>query len=197
MATATTTPASVPTAIGTCPLCGGTLLEDASSYYCTDCDISICRVIAKRPLARQELVTLLTDRELGPLEGFTGKTGSTFTASLRLTDQGRVEFVFPEAASTPIGERCPACGADLVERSRSWSCSDCELVVWKEIAARAITRAELGELLERGRTVMLRGFRNKLRKPFSAALVLCGTEVRLEFPVRLAPAKRTAAAARA
>jgi DNA topoisomerase-3 len=76
----------------------------------------------------------------------------------------------PEAP--PIG-RCPRCGAGVVERAREFACTgDCSFAMQKRVAGRAITEALAGVLLERRRSQVLRGFRSKAGKPFSAMLVL-------------------------
>lgn len=83
----------------------------------------------------------------------------------------------PPAAPTPpdappIG-RCPRCGAGVVERAREFACTgDCSFAMQKRVAGRAITQALAGVLLERRRSQVLRGFRSRAGKPFSAMLVL-------------------------
>jgi DNA topoisomerase III len=76
---------------------------------------------------------------------------------------------------------CPRCGkGTLIENRKGYGCSTwvsaeepgCGFVVWKTIAGKQITEEILRELVERGRTRELPGFRSRTGKAFRAMLVL-------------------------
>ena len=76
---------------------------------------------------------------------------------------------------------CPRCGkGTLIENRKGYGCSTwvspeepgCGFVIWKTIAGKAITEEIVRELVERGRTRELPGFRSRAGKPFRAMLVL-------------------------
>ncbi|MAF09151.1 DNA topoisomerase III [Candidatus Poribacteria bacterium] len=81
-----------------------------------------------------------------------------------------------------VGE-CPLCRSAVVERPKSYSCSQasCDLVVWKTVAKKRISVTMARALLMKGRTSVLKGFKSKRGKSFDARLVLKGGKVEMEF----------------
>jgi DNA topoisomerase-3 len=58
---------------------------------------------------------------------------------------------------------CPKCRRGrIIEGRRGFGCSrwreGCDFVIWKEIYGKTLTQAQLRDLIERGRTRMIRGF---------------------------------------
>lgn len=89
-------------------------------------------------------------------------------------------------SSGPIGD-CPKCGAPVVETKKSYGCSawkekGCKFAIWKTVAGKRVSEAQAKQLLSKGRTQKLKGFKSKSGKPFSAALALDGERgVKLDF----------------
>lgn len=87
--------------------------------------------------------------------------------------------------------QCPACGGDVVETSKAFGCSNwkesdggCKFTIWKTIAKKTITKTIAKQLLEKGRTGLLRGFTSKAGKSFDAMLMINsddGHKVGFEF----------------
>lgn len=75
--------------------------------------------------------------------------------------------------SEPVGY-CPACRKPVIEYSKSYGCSGykdgCKFTIWKKIAGKNITRRVAEELLARGETKKMSGFKSKTGKTFSAKL---------------------------
>jgi DNA topoisomerase-3 len=80
-----------------------------------------------------------------------------------------------------LGIVCPRCGeGTLIENRKGFGCSTwtsreepgCGFVIWKSIAGRQITEEIVRELVSKGRTGELAGFRSRAGRAFSAALVL-------------------------
>lgn len=72
--------------------------------------------------------------------------------------------------------KCPLCGRDVLEYSKSYGCTGykggCNFAIWKEIAGKKIAASQARTLLKSGRTGKLKGFKSKDKKPFEASLVL-------------------------
>ena len=88
-------------------------------------------------------------------------------------------------SNTPLGA-CPKCGSPVVETKKSYGCSawksGCKFAIWKTISGKRVSEAQARQLLTKGRTGQLKGFKSKAGKPYSAALVLDEEhKVRLEF----------------
>ena len=91
-------------------------------------------------------------------------------------------------SSEPLGA-CPKCCSPVVETKKSYGCSawksGCKFAIWKTVSGKRISAAQARQLLTKGRTGRLKGFKSKAGKPYSAALVLDGEhKVRLEFGER-------------
>src|SRR5213075_3098485 len=81
----------------------------------------------------------------------------------------------------PFGQ-CPKCGSPIVERFKSFTCTndECDFTIWKTIAGRLLTRDEFETLVRDKQVGPLSGFRSKKGKRFDAMLRL-GDEFRAEF----------------
>src|SRR3954462_2258719 len=75
-----------------CPECGGDLRELSKAVQCVKCDFSIWKMMAGRPFEAAEMETLIRERQLGPLRGFRGKMGESFTAIIKLNAENKAEF---------------------------------------------------------------------------------------------------------
>jgi DNA topoisomerase-3 len=73
----------------------------------------------------------------------------------------------------PFGQ-CPKCGSQIVERFKSFTCTndECDFTIWKTIAGRLLTRDEFETLVRDRHIGPLSGFRSKKGKRFHAVLKL-------------------------
>jgi DNA topoisomerase-3 len=80
---------------------------------------------------------------------------------------------------------CPLCEADVREQKQSFTCSrwqeGCPCVIWKSISGKKIGVRIARLLLRKGETGVLRGFKSKAGKPFSARLRLENGQVKFDF----------------
>ena len=98
---------------------------------------------------------------LRDIEGYTRK----ITTELLACDK-----IFGHKAS---GCACPKCGTGTMQfYGKVVRCDnpDCALPVFRQIAGRTLTDTEMTDLLAKGRTGVLSGFKSKQGKPFSAAV---------------------------
>jgi DNA topoisomerase III len=86
----------------------------------------------------------------------------------------------------PLGA-CPKCGAPVVETRKAYGCSawkksGCDFVIWKQVSGKRLSENQARQLLTRGSTGQMKGFKSKAGKPYSAALKLDAEHrVKLEF----------------
>lgn len=71
----------------------------------------------------------------------------------------------PKTADTPVGLACPRCGQGrLIEGRRGFGCQryreGCSFVVWKEVAGKKLTQRQLADLVKKGKTRLMSGFKN-------------------------------------
>jgi DNA topoisomerase-3 len=92
----------------------------------------------------------------------------------------------PSRSGEPLGV-CPKCGALVVETKKAYSCSawkktGCDFAIWKQVSGKRLNEGQAKQLLAKGRTGQMKGFKSKAGKPYAAALKLDGEhKVRLEF----------------
>ena len=174
--------------LGDCPLCEkGKVVETPKSYGCSNwkaenCTFAIWKQIATKPISESLAKTLLTEGKTKELKGFKSRSGNTFDAKLKLVD-GKVAFDFNEKTYG----KCPLCKeGEVAETPKAFSCSnwkqtDCKFVIWKQIAKKDITEKEVKDLLEKGVTEELTGFKSRAGKDFSAALELIDGKASFKF----------------
>jgi DNA topoisomerase-3 len=80
--------------------------------------------------------------------------------------------------------RCPLCGREVAEYPKSYGCTGyrdgCRFVIWKEISGKRISARQAKDLLNKGKTGTIKGFRSKAGRSFDAALVI-GEDGRVGF----------------
>ncbi|HER63186.1 MAG TPA: DNA topoisomerase III, partial [Desulfobacteraceae bacterium] len=179
--------------------------ETPSAYVSEDEKTIVRKIIGGRVMRRQEIVSLLQGELLGPFSDFRSKQGKPFTASIRML-KGRIEFIFPESdsqldtdeikQSDPLGlspiDRKPVFDTPAAYISESALEGDKKngLRISKMILGRRIDREHIVQLLENGKTELIKGFISKRKKPFDAYLLLDAKgKLSFEFPPRKARAK--------
>jgi DNA topoisomerase-3 len=191
-----------------CPRCGGVIQEGYKKFECKSCDYSLWKVVASRQWEPEEMDELLSQRVIGPLQGFRSKMGRPFAAMIRLKDDHTPEFDFGQSdaaadeavdfsGQTPLGA-CPKCGANVFEHGMAYVCEkavgaakSCDFRSGKIILQQEVPRDEMQKLLATGKTSLLKGFvSNKTRRKFSAFLVRDAAtgKVAFEFEPRAAKA---------
>jgi DNA topoisomerase-3 len=111
-----------------------------------------------------------------------------FTTKLveEVREMGGKRLTAPSRSREPIGA-CPKCGAPVVETKKAFGCSawkktGCDFAIWKQVSGKRLGVNQAKQLLARGRTGQMKGFKSKAGKPYAAALKLDGEHrVRLEF----------------
>jgi len=162
-----------------CPMCRRAELEVLEDLLqCPECNWSMWREVAHRPLKDGEIRSLVQEGRTKLLSGFTAKSGKAFSAVLALGDEGEIKFGFPprpEFDPAPVGA-CPLCGGDVIEREKSFSCANwkethCEFAIWKDQAGHALKRDEAASLM-RGAVIGPFAMRSRSGKRFRARLRL-------------------------
>ena len=199
-----------------CPKCGGGPLDESyRTFKCRSCGLILWKTMAGRAFERWELEQLLTERRVGPLEGFRSKVGRKFNAVVKLGDDFKPAFDFGENGHdhpVKIDTRqheglglCPVCHKGQVYvLDRAYACENavakektCGFRVSKTILHREIPKEQVQKLIMTGKTDLLPKFLSKKGRPFSAHLKLDNGKVGFEFverkPKKAAPRKAVAA----
>ena len=189
-----------------CPKCGGVVHETYKKFQCKKCDFALWKILAGRQFEIAEMEALITQREVGPLQGFRSKMGRLFDANIKLNDDLEMKFDFGGNGEETAEEvdfsgqeslgKCPRCGSGVFDHGMSYTCEkavggarSCDFKTGKIILKRPIEREQVVKLLAVGRTDLLPKFTSKKGRPFSAYLVMgAGGKVGFEFEPRQAKA---------
>ena len=209
---ADTVPGEYATLASPCPKCGSTVQENYKRFACTRCDFSITKIPGSRQLEVAEAEILLSQRTLGPLQGFRSRLGRPFAAILKISDEHKLEFDFgqsredDEANAEPVdfsGQpalgSCPKCGSAVHEHGLSFVCEksvgperSCDFRSGKIILQQEIAPEQMRKLLAEGRTDLLQGFvSQRTRRKFKAFLVR-GADGKIGFEFTPRPGKAAA-----
>ena len=182
------------------PVNGVQYFETASAYVSGDEKTVIRKILGGRIMEQQEIVSLLEGETIGPYSDFRSKKGKPFSASIRIFNC-KVEFIFAESdsqldieevkKSEPVGlspiDKTPVfeTAAAFISASALDGDKKKGLRISKMILARQIEREHIVQLLEDGKTELIKDFISKRKKPFDAYLLLDEKgKISFEFPPR-------------
>jgi DNA topoisomerase-3 len=178
-----------------CPNCGSVVKENYRRFACTKCEFSMSKTPGGRQFEVAEVEELLTERTIGPLQGFRSKMGRPFAAILKISHDEEIknyklEFDFGQSAAddenaepvdlsgqTSLGA-CPKCSSGVYEVGLAYFCEKalakpkaCDFRSGRIILQQEILPEQMVKLLNEGRTDLLPGFvSQRTRRPFKAYL---------------------------
>jgi DNA topoisomerase III len=201
----------------TCPKCGNTTFKESfKAYECTnpECKLIVWKSMSGREFEREEVVKLLTEGRVGPLEGFRSKLGRAFNAEIILNEKTewkqKFDFEDDDSGEGGGGKKLDLTQAKdlgetphgkLYETETAFVCMPAKagakpIRMGKSICQRAIPPEQAVKIFTEGKSDLLPRFISKKGKPFSAYLKLEGPKVTFEFEPRKpkAPAAKKAPA---
>ena len=163
-----------------CPLCGGDIVQTPFGYGCAaydknnpeSCRFSIGKIAGVK-LKEASVKELLQNGKTSPIQGFVAKTGMMFDAALKLDEEKKVVFDFPEKEEPKeTTVKCPKCG-QLMKRDKWRYLCECGYSQFHTVAGIALTDEQMTQIFTEGRTKEpIRGFTSKAGNVFDAFLVL-------------------------
>jgi DNA topoisomerase-3 len=178
----------------------GYLVREKKALVPTEKGRALIKLVEESPLASPELTARWEERLARMEKGVEdrarfmtdiGGFATTLVEEVRAKEGEKVATPAKPGGNgdgVPLGA-CPKCGAPVVETKKSYGCSawkgGCKFAIWKTVSGKRISVPQARQLLTKGRTKRLKGFKSKAGKPYAAALVLDGEyRVRLEFGER-------------
>ncbi len=178
-----------------CPDCGGAIRKTPFGYGCVNYqpdDPKSCRFsigqIAGRNLSASHVRQLLSEKKTDTIRGFKSKNGKKFDACLILCEgedqKHTVRFDFEHVEAKIIKDvKCPLCKGQIVVTPFGYGCANyqpdaensCRFSIGK-MAEKNLTEAQVRELLSKGITGTIRGFKAKSGKKFDARVALAKDE---------------------
>ena len=193
-----------------CPKCGGEIHERYKQYQCVKCDFAFWKTLCSRMFEPEEVEKIITDKVIGPLQGFRSKQGFPFAAVLKMTAEHKVEFDFgnsPKEGDAPVDftgkeslGKCPKCGANVYDGGMNYVCEKqtgptptCDFRSGKIILQQEISPEQIKKLLAEGKTDLFTKFISKKNnRPFKAFLIVKDGKTAFDFPPREGKARTKA-----
>jgi DNA topoisomerase-3 len=182
------------------PTDGKPLRETLRGYKSQDGEFMIYKVIGGRKMEESEVRELVQKGVVGPLDGFiSAKTRASFAAKLKLvkdekTRKWKAEYDFGDKVDLGAVKSFwtdPATGAELCEVGSSYVLRERENGEWKQVfrvprlmCKKEVSREQAVQLVEKGKTDLIKGFISKKGRPFDAFLLRDDAKIRWEFPPR-------------
>lgn len=172
-----------------CPVCGGEIEQTPFGYGCANYDrdnLESCRFsigkIAGVKLKEATVKELLTKGKTEVIQGFVAKTGMLFEAPLKLTEDGRVAFDFPEKpAPVSTNVACPKCGRLMQKSQWQYEC-ECGFKVFHTVAKVELSEEVMTELFTTGKTRRkITGFTSKAGNVFDTCLKYADGQISFDF----------------
>ena len=179
-----------------CPLCGSRLIRFSKGYGCkahrdTGCPFFIGIIVGKF-LTESQVKELIHSGELKKVDGFKKKDGTKFSAGLILEDAidksgtptKMVRFVdFKKPVDLDVS--CPKChNKTIYKEAYQVKCKTCDFVTQSWVARKQLTDQQISDLLEKGKTSLVKGLKKKSGGTFSARIVLDADTGKLSFETK-------------
>ena len=187
--------------VGPCPSCGESVRETTLAYQCVanlgadeGCSFIFWKDTSGRWFDRATASRLIEQTTVEDLHGFFSRTGEEYTATVTLSQAGKVTSKGNAAGSVEATDEaiatCPVCESGTIRQGHDGYACDADECSFRGIRAemcqRLITSEEARAILTDGRSALLEGFVSRRGRPFSAYLVLNGKKVEYDFPPRQA-----------
>ena len=174
-----------------CPNCKGPIHKTSFGYGCGNyskdnpdsCKFSVGK-IAGVNLKTEDLKELINNGRTGVIDGFQSKSKKKFKASLILTknEEGlyNVSFDFENVAPEVIDNvKCPSCGGNIIKTMYGYKCEHfdknnekgCNFSVGT-LCGKNLNIKQLAELINDGKTGIIKGFKSKNGAKFDARIAL-------------------------
>lgn len=173
--------------LGLCPLCKSPVMKGREGFGCSawkdGCTFRFHAHLYGTVLEAKDVQALMYRGRLTYPRKLIDETGNEVQGYVTMDMQtGQLGIMTREAKvdAESLGP-CPQCKSSVIEKFKTYSCCDCDFMIWKTIAKRAISKTLVQVLLSKGKSQVLKGFHSKSGKLFSAALVLKEGKVTFSF----------------
>ena len=182
----------------TCPCCGGTMMENERNLICSNfkmddesaCHFYLPKNVCGYTFTEEDMNHLFNGEKTSVINGLVSKLKKKFDASFVLDENGKLQYIFPEAEKT--GLFCPVCGKELEASVHAIYCPDhkkddknsCSFTgIPKEICGKEITKETAEILITGGTTGIIHDFISSKKKHFDASLKLDESgKIKFVFP---------------
>ncbi len=174
------------TGYGPCPLCSSPVIKGKTGFGCSawkaGCQFRFHAQQFGSKIKEEDVPGLISVGKLSRPRKLIDNQGQEVSGYITMNKQGQIGILTKEEkiSADSIGS-CPLCRGNVLEKYKGFSCDSCDFIIWNKIAGRKTSKALVQVLLSKGKSQVLKGFRSKAGKKFSAALVLKNGKVEFDF----------------
>ncbi len=165
----------------------GYIIENKNNLDITDKGIKLIEILEELGINLYKEKTVEISKDLKAIYNNKNNINNILEKVKEEVKQGiNKKAEITEFKKVAIG-KCPICKKDMLENSKSYYCEDwenCGFSIWKQICGKKLSGTIIKELLEKGKTKEIKGFKSKQGKTFSASLIIEGNKVKLNFENR-------------
>lgn len=162
----------------------GYIIENKSNLEITDKGIKLIEILEELGINLYKEKTVEISKDLKAIYNNKNSIDNILERVKEEVKQGiNKKAEITEFKKTAIG-KCPICKKDMLENNKSYYCEDwenCGFSIWKQICSKKLSSTIIKELLEKGKTKEIKGFKSKQGKTFSASLIIEDNKVKLNF----------------
>ena len=151
------------------------IVREKKNLVPTDKGLAVYRIVKDKKIADVEMTgmweTALAKIEAGSMDADTFRKGIEVYAAQITAELLSVQLSFASGETCP----CPKCGSGrILFYPKVAKCSnvDCTLTIFRSKCDKQLTDKQIGELVTKRKTGLIKGFRGKNGKAFDASLVL-------------------------
>lgn len=162
----------------------GYIVNNKNNLEITDKGIRLIEILEKLNINLYKEKTVEIGKELKAIYNKKESIEDILDNVKKDIDSGINKEIKIETTKKNIKGKCPNCGKNIYENNKSFYCEDwkkCGFSIMKIICKKKLTDKNIKDLLEKGRTNKINGFKSKAGKSFTASLIIEDGKVKLHF----------------
>lgn len=136
----------------------------------TELGLSVYEAVKDRGIANVD-VTAQWERQLDAIEHGLA-SADDFRQRIRSYTATLTEDILSGPVATMTSYNCPKCHQTMQMSNIRLRCPQCDINIYRSVNGKALTAAQLDDLITKGRTAEIKGFKTKDGKEFASALAL-------------------------
>ena len=162
----------------------GYIRNNKNSLDITEKGIKLIEVLDKLKINLYKEKTVEIGKELKAIYNGKESINDIINNAKREIDSGINKNIKIETFRNNIKGKCPICGKNILESNKNFYCEDwknCGFSIMKIICKKKLSDKNIKDLLEKGKTNNINGFKSKTGKNFTASLIIQDGKIKMQF----------------
>lgn len=167
-----------------CPHCNTQININGTRFECSGCNWSLWGEVAGKKLRFNEVEDLINKGKTALIHGFYSPKHEKYFDAFVTYDKADNQLGFSFPPPETIDVICPKCRNNgLISSDKTVKCKnkECGFIIWREIASKKLSDSQLKEIISKGITKPIKGFKSRAGKSFEAQIKLSMETFKTEF----------------